>query len=117
MLPSSIRLHARILTCAVVLGAALLEPSRVGAAPVGRVSWDDCAPLVVNKNWSGPGIYVHVVSAIGLENGTQSVTYFVDTGQFPDAWVFPDATFPPWCHPPVGLTALGTSCPAAPVTS
>jgi hypothetical protein len=108
----------RLLVCAVAACAALVaHANSAAAAPVGRISWDDCTPIVVNKSWAGPGIYVHVISSTGLENGTQSVRYFVDTAAFPDAWIFPDQDFPSWCHPVPGLTALGTSCPAAPVTS
>lgn len=98
----------------IVLGCST---TTVHADPSGRYSWDQCDPVVTNKNWTGPGTYVQVISALGLVPGITSIQVRVVTGYVQDAWYFSD-NFVAGCQPQsrLAFSSTGTDCAAAPVT-
>jgi hypothetical protein len=111
--PCFLRRLFALVPCALALAA-----NAATADPVVRASWGDCAPLVVNQDWSGPGSYVQVFSATGLGSGVQTVLIAVEDAALVPAWDFSDGfNVPVACHPASAVTlgALGTSCPPAAV--
>lgn len=74
-----------------LLASLLLFASTAHAAGSLRYSWDDCAPLVLDREFTGPGDYVQTLSVTGL---TQPLTSFqvdvVVAASQPDAWQFYD---------------------------
>jgi len=115
-------LHCHSTPPAPVLAAlalSLLAVTNAGATPSVRYSWDDCSPIVTNKNWSGPGTYVQVLAAVGLEPGVQSMTFGIGVGVVRDAWSFSDSRGDYFCQPysRFALSTSGTGCAAAPLTS
>ena len=84
---------ARSLTLAraFLLTALVLLASNVHAAASLRYSWDDCDPLVLDREFTVPGHYVQTLSVTGL---TQPLTSFlvniVVAVSQPEAWQFYD---------------------------
>jgi hypothetical protein len=78
-----------LLARALLLASLLLFASTTHATPSLRYSWDDCAPLVLDREFSGPQHYVQTLSVTGL---TQPLTVFRVLVMFgpgwPDAWRF-----------------------------
>lgn len=75
----------------------LVAPATSGAASSIRYGWDDCSNTVVNKDWSGPGVYSQVMTLTGMDepfNGFSVV--IVNTAGWSYGWG--------WC-------SLATWCP------
>ena len=74
---------------ALLLASLILFASTAHATPSLRYSWDDCNPLVLDREFTGPGHYVQTLSVTGL---TQPLTLFKVTvmigPSWPDAWRF-----------------------------
>jgi hypothetical protein len=124
MTPRTARSHAAVRPAALAralfacfLAAPVLGIPDAHAVPTGRLSWDDCDPVVTNKNWSGPGTYVIVISARGLTTQTSAIGLSIDTGATADAWEFADEYSGFHCQPPsrLAISSTGTACEAAPV--
>ena len=77
------------------LCALTLALTPASADPTARISWDQCDPVITNKNFSGPGDYSFVVSADGV-TGTyigydvSIQVHLAEGASFPDAWEFND---------------------------
>ena len=56
-----------------MLASLLLSASTAHAAASLRYSWDDCASLVLEREFTGPGHYVQTLSVTGL---TERLTSF-----------------------------------------
>jgi hypothetical protein len=91
-----------------LLMSSLASPAL--AVPSYRLSWDDCNVLVTNRNWSGPGKYVLLLSGTGFNGSyTQfSAGFAFDPKVLVPAWDFATADYlvpVPICHPTSMLTA------------
>ena len=70
--------------------AALATVSTAQADPTLRYSWDQCDPVVRNKDFSGPGVYRQTLTATDLPAGFSGFSIGIAlTGPFP-AWQFFD---------------------------
>ena len=101
----------------LALAILALDLHSAHALPFARYSWDQCDPVVTNKNWAGPATYVQVISAVGLTPGIRAINLTVNTGATADAWNFSDGQGGPDCQPTSRLTisSTGADCVAAPV--
>jgi hypothetical protein len=81
---------SRLLTLFAVaaLVAVAVSPANAGNGVL-RLSWDDCDPLVLNKNWSGPNLYKLVLSVTAADVENQGHRSQVLVGpNVPEAWRF-----------------------------
>jgi hypothetical protein len=87
----------RVLTTVLSLAAGLVAivagAGSSAAQPSIRLSWDDCDPIVVNRNFTGPGLYRMTFSGTnfgGAYQGYQLETRVrtEDGSSYPDAWRF-----------------------------
>ena len=78
-----------MLARAFLLAALLLLASDVHAAPSLRYSWDDCAPLVLDREFTGPAHYTQTLSVTGLTEPLTSFLVVIAAGDL-DAWQFHD---------------------------
>src|SRR5262245_2142214 len=69
--------------------ALLLLAASAHAAPSIRYSWDACDPLVLDREFTGPGIYAQTLSVVGLSFPFTSfeASIAIGPGQ-PSAWAF-----------------------------
>ena len=89
-------------TRAFLLAALVLLASTVHAAPSLRYSWDDCAPLVLDREFTAPGHYVQTLSVTGLTQPLTSFEVSVVMGGGLDAWEFFDFGCILWSNSVVG---------------
>jgi hypothetical protein len=100
------RSHIRASALLLAQLLLILIASTACATPSLRYSWDDCDPLVLDREFTGPQHYVQTLSVTGL---TQPLTVFrvivVFGPSWPDAWRFDDLG----CQGSSRLTATTTA--------
>jgi len=108
----------------IALGLSALCSATVSAAPVIRYSWDDCDPLVVSRDFTGPAVYTQTLSIVGLDAPVHDLSLIVGFlfNEIPPAWRFADLCggsygcgFQP-CQPSGRVSTLlgGTACDTIP---
>jgi hypothetical protein len=85
----------------------------IPASMQSRLSWGTCSPQINNQNFSGPGAYTLVLSAVG--SATTSVGHDSELRirpAVPDAWRFDDAGCQTGSRLNLQVAGVGDSCPA-----
>lgn len=71
------------------LAALLMLAACAHAAPSIRYSWDGCDPLVLNRDFAGPGHYTQTISVVGLVLPGTTLQMSIEVGPgLPSAWSF-----------------------------
>jgi len=105
---------------AAFVAAILLPAVPAFAGPSLRLSWDQCDPVIVNRDWSGPGPYVIQISGTGFAGTYNSMNLGMVFLPHPisDAWDFSRdlSTRKEGCQglSRVSASNTGGGCPAFP---
>jgi hypothetical protein len=102
----------RLPATAAVVVAALVMVSTTHGDPLLRYSWDQCDPVVTNKDFSGPMVYRQTLSAVDLPVGFVGFQIVLSFTDLPPAWQFMEGG----CAGPERLSAspLVPGCDAIP---
>ena len=104
-------------SCPILLAILLAVPTTLHAnPPTLRLSWDDCGPLGVSKDFAGPASYSQTIYVEGLQQPLSSFSFTIGMGVgAPDAWQFYSDGFP-GCQGigRVAVTAAAGGCSSIP---
>lgn len=105
---------ALLVTGLLLMPAAFPRHAQAGVGDI-RISWDNCDPITVNRDWSGPdtALIVASISGASMANQGHRIRVRISPGDsaFPDAWRFDNGD----CNAQrfhVSHVALNETCPA-----
>ena len=85
----------KLLTGILAVGLCVAAGSASAQVPDVRMSWDNCDPIVLNKDFAGPATYTIVISGDGFDGTFQGnefqvtlASYDFSTTALVDAWGF-----------------------------